>query len=119
MNHCVDMDHTKRYAIARHHAWAGSVLLAILLAVRVFIVSTTVIIPDIIFALIGGMLVLYILISLIITYKHRSGLLQQQSNQQYSQDASSKESYLSKEQLKIQKKQAKALVKQQKKQQKQ
>ena len=113
------MDHTKRYAIARHHAWAGSVLLAILLAARVFIASTTVIIPDIIFAIIGSILVLYILISLILTYKHRSGLLQKQSNQQSSHDPTIKDTPLSKEQLKIQKKQAKAEVKQRKKQQKQ
>ena len=112
MGHCIHMDHTKRYAISRHHAWAGSVLLAILLAIRLFITSTTLIMPEILFAFIGGILVLYIFISLILTYKYRSGLFQQQS----SQDSTTKEPQISKEQLKIQKKQAKAELKQQKKQ---
>ena len=29
-------DKKKKYAISKHHAWAGSILLTILLAVRIF-----------------------------------------------------------------------------------
>ena len=29
-------DKKKKYAISKHHAWAGSILLAIILAIRIF-----------------------------------------------------------------------------------
>ena len=113
------MDHTRRYAIARHHAWAGSVLLAILLALRVFMESSTYHIPENIFIGIGILLVCYIIIALLFTYKHRSGLVQQKQNKPVATSTSNNESIVSKDQQKIQKKQVKAEIKKQKKQQKQ
>ena len=111
-----DMDYKKRYAIAKHHAWAGSVLLAILSAIRIFFETSNQEINDIIFITFGFFLVLYILIALVLTYKYRSGLIDQQkplSIQRYDQEKLEKQ--VSKEQLKIKKKKAKNQVKKQKK----
>ena len=67
-------DHKHRYAMARHHAWAGSVLLAVLLALRVFFLTWENDINETIFIIIGVILIIYILIALLLTYRYRSAI---------------------------------------------
>ena len=65
----------RKYDIFRHHAWAGTVLLSVLLALRIFLeISDITFIPDSIILSIGIIIVLYTLISLFLTYKYRSGI---------------------------------------------
>ena len=62
-----------QYQRFHHHAWAGTVLLTILLSLRIFLEISEITVDDRIF-LIGGLaLILYILISLFYTYRYRFG----------------------------------------------
>lgn len=117
-----DSDKTK-YAMAKHHAWAGSILLAILLAIRVFFETTENQINDTLFLTIGILLVLYILVALLFTYRYRSGLstTEEKANNILPSEAITKEkiqSDLEKERLKLEKKRIKAEAKASKKQRK-
>jgi len=125
MNKKNPSDYKRKYDISRHHAWAGSILLSVVLAVRIFLeMSDIKDIPDKIILPIGIILVLYILISLFFTYKYRSGLNTEQKNiidiNIKSDDLEKKkiDADLEKERLKIEKKKAKAQVKSEKKKQK-
>ena len=115
MNKKPKTDYKHRYAIAKHHAWAGSVLLAILGALRWFISDTEYPQQDLYFIIAGILIIIYILIALFFTYRYRSGLSQQGSIIQghiLSKDESqstldSSQISFQKEQAKIQKKLAK------------
>ena len=117
-----DSDKTK-YAMAKHHAWAGSILLAILLAIRVFFETTDNQINNSIFLIVGMLLILYILIALLFTYRYRSGLSMNEKNEKTisSSEAIEKEkieSDIEKQRLKLEKKRLKSESKTLKKQQK-
>lgn len=108
-------DYKRKYAMAKHHAWAGSVLLAILGAIRWFVDDNTYPQKDLIFITLGILLILYILIALLFTYRFRSGLAEEETNiqQQISTDRSTSQTESStvlspKELAKIEKKKAKA-----------
>ena len=97
-------------------------MLTILLAIRVFFELLEItIVPNIVFFVLGGILIIYIVISLGFTYKYRKELLekQQQSEQVIHHVVEHKtekvDPKLEKEQLKLEKKKAKAAVKDQKK----
>ena len=62
-------EYKRKYEIYRHHAWAGTAFLSILLALRYFIAS----IPRYIFIPLGSLLIVYILIAVIYTYRYRAG----------------------------------------------
>ena len=103
----------KKYGISKHHAWAGTAFLSVLLALRYLIVS----IPDEIFIPIGSILVLYILIGLAFTYKYRAGLSDVQ-RADYNSEELEKEKIraeVEKKRLKLDKKRAKAEAKASKK----
>ena len=68
-------DIKKKYAISKHHAWAGSILLAILLAVRIFFETSNINEYNQIILIIGLFIIIYMIISLIFTYKYRLGLI--------------------------------------------
>ena len=99
-------ENKKKYSMARHHAWAGTVILSVALAIRILIPD----IPDVILFVIGPILVVYIMISLFFTYKYRSGLSAQESIA--SVDSSIE---IEKERLKLKKKKAKNEAKKAKK----
>jgi hypothetical protein len=63
-------EYKRKYEIFRHHAWAGTAFLSILLALRYFIAS----IPRYIFIPVGILLIVYILIALVYTYRYGAGL---------------------------------------------
>jgi len=99
-------ENKKKYHMARHHAWAGTVILSVVLAIRILIPT----IPNEIMYIIVPILVIYILIALFFTYKYRSGLSAQDTI--VSADSSVE---IEKERLKIEKKKAKNEAKKAKK----
>jgi hypothetical protein len=95
--------------MSRHHAWAGGILLSVLLAIRILIFDNdTIIIP------IGVALIVYILVALFFTYKYSSGLATEQKTVQ-EVHIHSDEGEIEKQRLKIEKKKAKAEAKKAKK----
>ena len=108
-------EYKRKYEIYRHHAWAGTAFLSILLALRYFIAS----IPRYIFIPLGTLLIVYILIAVLYTYKYRAGLLKTHDPDRAagpSEMANAQTPEL--ESLKIEKKRAKSEVKARKKEQK-
>jgi len=113
----------RKYDMYRHHAWAGGILLSVLLAVRALLeISGFSNIPDFIILPVGVILVIYILISIFFTYKYRSGLTVTQEQKiiqvKTSSDDLEKEKIradVEKERSKLEKKKAKSEAKKQKK----
>ena len=101
----------RKYDIARHHAWAGSVILAVILAIRIFLETTEINVNDWFIVIIGGIVVIYTLSAVILTYKYRSGLTSEQKIIEVHTSSDS----IEKERLKIEKKKAKAEAKKAKK----
>jgi len=106
-------DYKRKYDIARHHAWAGGILLSILLALRILVSS----IPDVVVLMVGIPLVVYILIALFFTYKYRPGLSATQDFIFPSEELEKEKicAEVEKERLKVEKKKAKNEAKAQKK----
>jgi len=119
-------EYKRKYDISRHHAWAGSVLLAVLVASRGFLELSKIDVNDNIVVILGIILVVYTLISVFLTYRYRSGLSSEQKkvvevHHHDSKDDLEKEKIradLEKERLKLEKKKAKAEAKKAKKQRK-
>jgi purine-cytosine permease-like protein len=113
-------DIKKKYRISKHHAWAGSILLAILLAIRIFFETSKIREYNQLILIIGFFIIVYMLISLIFTYKYRSGLSLDENSinvtisSNDSKDGKMKEKY-DKNFAKIQKKKAKERLKELKK----
>ena len=106
-------ENKNRYHTLRHHAWAGSVLLAILLAVRILldISDNSFEYIDSIVLVLGAIIIVYTISALFFTYKYRSDL----SNEKKTIQIISSTDDLEKEKIKIEKKKAKAEVKKKKK----
>jgi hypothetical protein len=102
-----------KYDMARHHAWAGSVLLAVILALRLFISPANEFINTISYVLIVCV-IFYILISLGLTYKYRSAII---GSFNRSNPDNLINNAMRKDQVKLQKKQGKNTYKIRKKQQ--
>ena len=63
-------EHKRRYDIFRHHAWAGTAFLSVLLALRYIIP----VFPYYLFIHLCTLLILYIVVSLLYTFRYRHGL---------------------------------------------
>ena len=119
-------EYKRKYDISRHHAWSGTVLISILLAIRIFLeisdippISDTI---NTIIIIIGLILVVYTLSSLFLTYKYRGGISLSQEQKIIHFHSSIDnigndkiKNRKEKEQLKIEKKNAKAELKKAKK----
>jgi len=107
-----------QYDIARHHAWAGTVLLSVLLAIRIIIeMAETRLIPDIVFISLGFIIVIYTLGALLFTFRYRNAL-KQKEQEKYEKTLSTTEKSTkiqAKKQYKIEKKKAKNQLKKEKK----
>jgi hypothetical protein len=109
-----------QYDISRHHAWAGTVLLSVLLALRIFLeMAENKYIPDTVFIILGIIIAFYTLGALFFTFKYRQALLQQEAKQdaietiQHPSEKSDKTAV--KQHYKIEKKKQKAQIKKEKK----
>lgn len=108
------VEYKKKYDLYRYHAWAGGILLSLLLAIRALLeISNFSDIPDFIILPIGFILVVYVSISIIFTYKYRAGLNFQQDHKIIQVNTISDN--IEKERLKLEKKKVKSEVKKQKK----
>jgi hypothetical protein len=108
-------DYARKYEIFRHHAWAGTALLSILLALRYFVAA----IPRYIFIPPGTLLIVYILIAVLYTYGYRAGLSKRQEFDQPSQPTGKPGAQtVAPESLKIEKKRVKSEAKARKKEKK-
>lgn len=115
-------EYKKRYHSVRHHAWAGSVFLAILLAVRFLVEISDIYFEhiDTVVLIFGSIIIIYTLIALFYTYKYRSGLSTEEKviQMQFSSKELEQEKIhaeIEKERLKLEKKKAKTEAKKAKK----
>jgi len=106
-------DYKRKYEISRHHAWAGTAFLSLLLAFRYLVTS----IPDVVFIPIVSLLAVYIFMGLICTYKYRAGLSAGQRPDYASEELKTEmiRAAIEKKRIKLDKKRAKAEAKAKKK----
>ena len=102
----------RKYQAFRHHAWAGLGFLSVLLAIRLILPESPEILPPIIFVL-----VVYVVIALLFTYRYRAGLSVKQEVVHPSEELEKEKicAEVEKERLKVEKKKAKAESKKAKK----
>jgi len=97
------------YDLARHHAWAGGILLSILLALRLLLPQ----LPQTPITILALLLITYITISVLLSYRYKNALTQSEPTPQKTTE--DKEYELEKQRLKLKKKQEKNNYKIQKK----
>ena len=106
-------EYKRKYNTFRHHAWAGLGFLSVLLVIRIIAPSLSEIIHPIL-----AVLVIYVFVSLLFTYKYRAGLTVENSIQIQPSDEIQKEKMkveFQKKPLKVEKKKIKAEAKKVKK----
>ena len=88
----------RRYNLFRHHAWAGLGFLSVLLAVRILFPELLELLQPILVVLI-----VYVVIALIFTYKYRAGLSAKQEVVRHSKELEKEKihSYVEKKSLKL------------------
>ena len=103
----------RKYDISRHHAWAGTALLSVLMALRYIFA----LIPNILIILLGSVIIIYILVALGFTFKYREALSAEQRRNENGSEAVRERSRAAaeKELSKLEKKRTKAEVKAKKK----
>jgi len=106
----MDNNFQQKYSLARHHAWAGTALLAILMALRVFIN-----LPVMVTSIAASVIIIYILVSLVYTYRFHFGLTEKPTNSEVNMDQEKVDAKKEKERLKLEKKKAKIELKARKK----
>ena len=108
-------EYKKKYQTFKHHAWAGLGFLSVLLAIRLLTNDFEILTPII------GILLVYIVVALIFTYRYSAGLSAEEAvtHVQPSTDIELEKeklkAKLEKKRLKIEKKKAKAEIKKAKK----
>jgi len=112
-------EYKRKYHISRHHAWAGLGFLTITGILKTVLHDRF---PDIIFLPILTILIIYILIAIIFTYRYHSGLSAPSESEKIIQiqqpsdvEKEKINAEVEKERLKIEKKKAKAQIKAEKK----
>ena len=117
-------EYKRKYQAYKHHAWAGLGFLSVFLAVRLILGVSAPDAPDILDPIIF-LIILYIIIALLFTYRYRSGLSAKEeavhtkevANVQPSDEIEKEkiQAEVEKELLKLEKKKAKAEAKKAKK----
>jgi len=104
----------RKYQAFRHHAWAGLGFLSVLLAVRIIFPEPSEILTPVIFVLI-----IYVMVALLFTYKYRAGISVAEEVVQVQPSSKVEKEIIradvEKERLKLEKKKAKAEMKAKKK----
>ncbi len=105
-------DYKRRYTLFRHHAWAGLGFLSVLLAVRILFPELLELLQPILVVLI-----VYVVIALLFTYKYRAGLSAKQETVHHSKELEKEKIHadVEKKCLKLEKKKTKAKIKAEKK----
>jgi membrane protein implicated in regulation of membrane protease activity len=106
-------EYKRKYNAFRHHAWAGLGFLSVLLVIRIIVPSLSELIHSILIVLI-----IYVVVALLFTYKYYEGLMGEKIIQIQPSDEIEKERMkveVEKERLKVEKKKTKAEAKKAKK----
>ena len=107
-------EYKRKYQMFRHHAWAGLGFLSVLLAIRLIFPDQAGILTPVIFVL-----VVYVVVALLFTYRYRAGLLAREEVVQVQPSVELEkekiQAEVEKERLKVEKKKAKAELKKAKK----
>ena len=105
-------EYERKYQAFRHHAWAGLGFLSVILAINIIFRELSEILQPILL-----ILIVYIVIALIFTYKYRAGLSVGQEVVQPSEELEKEKIHteVEKKRLKLEKKKTKAKVKVKKK----
>jgi len=105
-------EYKRRYDLFRHHAWAGLGFLSIILAIRIIFPEFSWFLHPII-----AILIVYVVVALIFTYKYSSGLSAKQEIVHPSEVLEKEKIHaeVEKERLKLEKKKSKAEAKAKKK----
>ena len=108
------LEYKRKYNIFRHHAWAGLGFLSVVLAIRIVFSKQAIFLTPIVV-----ILLIYIIVALIFTYRYRIGLSAKVEDTQVKPtDEMEKElinAEIEKKRLKLEKKKAKAEAKKEKK----
>ncbi len=113
LNRRDDSEYRRRYEISRHHAWAGTALLSVLIALR-YVISR---LPQYVFIPLAMVFIVYILTALFFTYRYRAGLSTRQKRGPAVEPAQEDrlQAEAARERLKLDKKKAKTEAKKLKK----
>ena len=106
-------EYKRKYNAFRHHAWAGLGFLSVLLVIRIIVPSLSILMHPIL-----AVLVIYVVVSLLFTYRYSTGLIGESAIQIQPSDEIEKERMkfeVEKERLKVEKKKIKAETKKAKK----
>jgi len=101
-------EYKRRYDLSRHHAWAGLGFLSVLGFLRIMFVDLADLLQPILI-----ILIIYVIISLLLTYRYHSGLSLKQENVTHIDDDKKDtiDAEVEKKRLKIEKKKVKASIK--------
>ncbi|UCG95111.1 MAG: hypothetical protein JSV92_03645 [archaeon] len=104
----INMNNRAKYEKVRHHAWAGLGFLSVFLAIRYFVEF-----PDYVLLPVLALLIVYILVSLVLTYRYSPGLAGEKEPSGGSLEIKKKglDNKIEKERLKLEKKRIKAKAK--------
>ena len=102
----------RKYDVSRHHAWAGLGFLTVLGFIRILFPAYSDLVQPILI-----ILIIYVVISLVLTYRYRSGLLAKQEFLHHTDNIEGKkiDADVEKKRLKLEKKKVKAQAKAEKK----
>jgi hypothetical protein len=104
----------RKYQVFKHHAWAGLGFLSVLLAIRIIFPKPSEMLTPLIF-----ILIIYVVIALLLTYKYSAGLSVGEKVIQVQPSIETEKELIKadveKERLKLEKKKAKAEIKAKKK----
>ena len=105
-------EYKRKYDLVRHHAWAGLGFLSVLLAIRILFPEISELLQPIVVVLI-----IYVVISLLFTYKYYRGLSATKDGTQYSEEVEKEKIHadVEEERLKLEKKKVKSEIKAKKK----
>ena len=108
-------EYSRKYQTFRHHAWAGLGFLSVLLAIGIIFQDLLDYLSPILL-----ILIIYIVVALLFTYKYRSGLAAKQEVVHPSEEIEKEKIHaeVEKERLKLEKKKTKAETKSKKKENK-
>ena len=98
-------EYKRKYDLIRHHAWAGLGFLSVLLAIRILFPEISELLQPIVVVII-----IYVVVSLLLTYKYYRGISASQQSIQSSDEVEKEKIHadVEKERIKLEKKKTKA-----------
>lgn len=104
-------EYRKRYQRYHHHAWAGTVMLSLLLALRIFLEISDIPVDDRFIVPLGVLLIAYTSVALFLSYRYRSGLEAEEERTSEAVERARLEAEVERERIRAEEKMAKAEAK--------